>query len=240
MEDARGMLIEENLGLVRHVAKRFEGRGIEAEELFQIGSIGLIKAIDRFDHSMGVRLSTYAVPMIIGEIKCYLRDNGPIKISRTIRENAMKLEWARRKYVEKNGREPSISELTKETGLGREEILLALEAGRTVSSLDRVREGEDGEEYSLFDRIAKDDGGAGECAVTNPGAGDAEKDRVLDRMLTEQALGLLDPEERHLIALRFFQEKTQSQVAEILGVSQVQVSRREKKILEKLRKFLNS
>lgn len=237
MGDARELLIEKNLGLVRHVAKRFIGRGVDGEELFQIGSIGLIKAIDRFDQEKGVQLSTYAVPMIIGEIKCFLRDNGPIKISRTIKENAAKAEQAKRDFVRREGREPSLTELADKAKLGREELLLALESVRSVTSLDKVVEGEDGGGHTLLDVIAGE-GGMGTAKGLDDG--DKEKDRLLDRLLTEQILEKLDNEERKLIGLRYFREETQAEAAKTLGVSQVQVSRREKKILEKIRQFLNS
>ena len=235
----RKVLIEENLGLVRHVTKRFAGRGAEPEDLFQIGTIGLIKAVDRYDESLGTAFSTYAVPMILGEIRCFLRQDGPIKISRTIRENARRLALLREEERARLHREPRLAELAKAAGLSLEETMLALEADSALLSLERGTETAEGEALPLMERIAADmSGGIG--AVTRPGSVDAEKEAVLDRMLLGKGLDGLEKAEKKLIFLRYFRGATQSSVAKELGISQVQVSRREKKILEKLRQVINS
>lgn len=212
-EAARRVLIEKNLGLVRHVQKRFLGRGTEEEDLFQIGVIGLIKAIDGFDLSYGTQFSTYAVPVIMGELRQHFRDHGPIKISRTILENASKVEKAREELRQRIGYDPRLSELEEATGLRREDVLMALEAGEGVLSLDSeaVRE------------------------VPFLGGLEDEKERALERLLVKQIFDGLKPEEQKLLWLRFYREKTQTEIASLLGVSQVQVSRLEKKILLKLR-----
>ena len=235
----RKVLIEENLGLVRHVTRRFAGRGAEPEDLFQIGTIGLIKAVDRYDESLGTAFSTYAVPMILGEIRCFLRQDGPIKISRTIRENARRLALLREEEQARLHREPRLAELAKAADLSLEETMLALEADGALLSLEHGTETAEGEALPLMERIAADTfGGIG--AVTRPGSVDAEKEAVLDRMLLGKGLDGLEKAEKKLIFLRYFRGATQSSVAKELGISQVQVSRREKKILEKLRQVINS
>jgi len=237
-KEAREVLIEKNLGLVRHVQKRFMGRGVDPEDLFQIGVIGLMQAIDRFDPSLGLQFSTYAVPMIMGEIKRFLRDDGPIKVSRSIRENAWKLARARDKLAEELSREPRLDELAKEAGLSREETLLAMEADCCPESLDAGRETEDGSMLSLGDRIAA--AGNGIQASLSPQTRDAEKEKLLDHMLLRQLWGGLSKEEQKIIWLRYFRDKTQTEVSRDMGISQVQVSRKEKKILEKMRQLANS
>ena len=236
-EAARGELIEKNLGLVRHVAKRFAGRGVEGEDLFQIGVMGLIKALDRFDPEFGVQFSTYAVPMIMGEIRRFLRDDGPLRISRSIRENAAKLERIREDYQKRVGREPRLSELSCEAGIGLEDVVLALEASEGVASLEEASPYEDGESVPLLERLSGEAGSSGNA--TQAGNRDPEKERLLDRMLTTQLMEGLETEERKLIWLRFFRDMTQAETATHLGISQVQVGRREKKILEKMRQRIS-
>lgn len=213
---AREVLIEQNLGLVHHIVKRFLGRGYDAEDLFQIGVIGLIKSIDKFDTSYDVKFSTYAVPLITGEIKRFLRDDGMIKVSRSLKESGAKMKQAREKLQAVYGREPTLQEISEETGLSREEIVMALEANGEIESIDRSYTPGDGKETSLADRLPQ------------------EKDsheKLLNHMLLEQLLAGLGDTERRLIELRYFGERTQMQVAAELGISQVQVSRLEKKIL---------
>jgi RNA polymerase sporulation-specific sigma factor len=218
--------------------RRFLGRGYEAEDLFQIGVIGLMKAIDKFDLSLGVKFSTYAVPMITGEIKRFLRDDGPIKVSRTIRENGYKIGQARQRLQAFEGREPTLSELARETGLPLEEVVIALEAGAGVESIYSAVYQEDGNEVSLADRVVSGESGSvGSSTDGMCGGEDREKEELLNHMLLVQLLDSLTPRERELICLRYFEDKTQVEVAERLGISQVQVSRLEKKILQRLRQL---
>lgn len=237
-KDAREVLIESNLGLVHHIVKRFIGRGYEAEDLFQIGVIGLMKAVDKFNLEFDVKFSTYAVPLIMGEIKRFLRDDGMIKVSRNLKENGMKAKIAMEKLTGKLGREPSISEVAAEAGLSVEEIALALEAGAEVESIYKSVYQADGSEIYLVDKVMSGNGGR------MPGTGqvsggsistDFEKEKLLNRMVLGQVLNSLSERERSLIQMRYFQEKTQSEVAATMGISQVQVSRMEKKILLHMR-----
>lgn len=234
--DAREVLIEKNLGLVHHIVKRFANRGYDLEDLFQIGSIGLMKAIDKFDLSLGLKFSTYAVPMITGEIKRFLRDDGMVKVSRTIKENGLKVSMARQKLQGILGREPAIQEIAEETGLDREDIVLAMEASIEVESIYSAVYQDDGSEVYLVDKVVRGAGGSvGSSMVGIYDSGDKEKEELLNHMLLKQLLDSLEPSERELICMRYFQNKTQMEIASMLGISQVQVSRMEKKILLRLR-----
>lgn len=213
---ARDTLIEENMGLIHHVAKRFLGRGVEAEDLFQIGAIGLLKAVDRFDLGFGVRFSTYAVPMIAGEIRRFLRDDSMIKVSRSLKELAVKAARLREQLLMERGAEPGVEELAGRLGVEPEELVQAMDSCTEVESLQKVISQGDSEGTSLLERVEQ---------------GRDEQEELLRRMLLEELLASLAPKERRLIVLRFFHDRTQSQVAEELGMSQVQVSRLEKKIL---------
>ena len=213
---ARDTLIEENMGLIHHVAKRFLGRGVEAEDLFQIGAIGLLKAVDRFDLGFGVRFSTYAVPMIAGEIRRFLRDDSMIKVSRSLKELAVKAARLREQLLMERGAEPGVEELAGRLGVEAEELVQAMDSCTEVESLQKVISQGDSEGTSLLERVEQ---------------GRDEQEELLRRMLLEELLVSLDPKERRLIVLRFSHDRTQSQVAEELGMSQVQVSRLEKKIL---------
>lgn len=222
-KEAREVLIEKNLGLVHHIVKRFLGRGYDGEDLFQIGSIGLMKAIDKFDLSYDVKFSTYAVPMITGEIKRFLRDDGMVKVSRTLKENGFKIHQAAQRITQRVGREATLEEISAETGILVEDIVMAMEAGAEVESIYKSVYQQDGNEIYMVDRLpAKED----------------ENERILNHMLLEQLMGELDGAERKLIELRYFEEKTQVEVAGTLGISQVQVSRLEKKILLRLRELV--
>ncbi len=235
-KDAREVLIEKNLGLVRHIVKRFIGRGYDLEELFQIGTIGLMKAIDKFDLKLGLQFSTYAVPMITGEIKRFLRDDGLIKVSRTIKENGMKVKMARQRLQAMQSKEPTLQELADETGLSVEDVVLALEASVEVESIYAAVYQDDGSEVYLVDKVVSaETGSVGSSAVGGCGSDDAEKEKLLNHMLLKQLLDSLEPGDRELIDMRYFQNKTQVEIAAILGISQVQVSRKEKKILLGLR-----
>ena len=234
---AREVLIENNLGLVHHIVRRFVGRGCDMEDLFQIGTIGLMKAIDKFDLGVGVRFSTYAVPMITGEIKRFLRDDGPVKISRTIKENGLKVRLARQRLQAELRREPTMQEIAKATDLTEEEIVLAMEAGVEVESLYSAVYQDDGSEMYLVDKVVQGERGCA-CSSLLNGAGnggDAEKEKLLDHLLLSQLLESLKAEERELICMRYFQNRTQVEIASMMGISQVQVSRLEKKILLRMR-----
>lgn len=217
---ARDALIEENMGLIHHVAKRFLGRGVEAEDLFQIGAIGLLKAVDRFDLGFGVRFSTYAVPMIAGEIRRFLRDDSMIKVSRSLKELAMKAARLREQLLMERGAEPGVEELASSLGVEPEELVQAMDSCTEVESLQKVISQGDSDGTSLMERVEQ---------------GRDEQEELLRRMLLEELLSSLEPKERRLIVLRFFGDLTQTQVAEDLGMSQVQVSRLEKKILQALK-----
>lgn len=212
----REVLIEENLGLVHHIVRRFLGRGYDAEDLFQIGTIGLMKAIDKFDLNYDVKFSTYAVPMIAGEIKRFLRDDGMVKVGRAIKENGFRVKAVREKLTHTLGREPTLEEVAKASELPVEEVVMALEAGAEVESIYKSVYQADGSEIFLVDKLATED---------------KEKENLMNRMLVNQLLDGLGEQERQIITLRFFGEQTQTQVAQKLGISQVQVSRLEKKIL---------
>ncbi len=221
-KEAREVLIEKNLGLVHAIVRRFIGRGVETEDLFQIGTIGLIKAIDHFDLSFDVKFSTYAVPLITGEIKRFLRDDGIVKVSRTIKEQGQKLKLLRQSMQVQLGREPTLQELVAESGYTMEEIVMATEADCKVESIYTSVYQNDGKQVELVDMLGKED---------------TEKEELLNRMLLQQLIGNLNEKETLLIRMRYFQDKTQTEVAKCMGISQVQVSRLEKKILLSMRKF---
>ena len=220
---ARDRLVEDNVGLVWSIVRRFAGRGHELEDLFQIGSIGLLKAIDKFDLSFDVRFSTYAVPMITGEIKRFLRDDGMIKVSRSVKELGMKVGAARESLSGSLGREPTIEEIAGELKVSREEVAASLEAGAEVESLYRPFGKNDGQELCLMDRLEEKE--------------DAEE-TLLNRMVLRELISELGPKEREIIIRRYFYNQTQSVIAADLDISQVQVSRLEKKILRQMREKL--
>lgn len=220
---ARDKVYEENTGLIYSVVKRFAGRGVEAEDLFQIGSIGLLKAVDKFDTSFEVKFSTYAVPMIIGEIRRYLRDTGIIKVSRSLKESQYRVFKIREDLEKKLGREPSVTELAEAAEISLEELNMVLEAGAEVESLHKTIYQGEGTELSLLDKIPEKEN---------------RQEKLLDKVLLEELLGRLEAEERKLIYMRYFQDMTQTEIARQLHISQVQVSRMEKRILKKLKKLL--
>lgn len=220
---ARDQLVEDNVGLVWSIVRRFAGRGHELEDLFQIGSIGLLKAIDKFDLSYDVRFSTYAVPMITGEIKRFLRDDGLIKVSRSVKELGMKVGAARESLSGSLGREPTIEEIAGELKVSREEVAASLEAGAEVESLYRPFGKNDGQELCLMDRLEEKE--------------DVEE-TLLNRMVLRELISELGPKEREIIIRRYFYNQTQSVIAADLDISQVQVSRLEKKILRQMREKL--
>ncbi|MBQ1187266.1 MAG: sigma-70 family RNA polymerase sigma factor [Clostridia bacterium] len=217
MQD-RNQLIETNVRLVHSCCKRFVGRGIEYEDIFQVGCIGLLKAADGFDSSRGLCFSTYAVPNIIGEIKRLFRDTGSVKVSRSIKELSLKVQ-REKEYAEKIGEEPTVTVLAQRLSVTPEEIVEALDASRQVLSL--TYENEDGTNEL-------------ELPV------DSHENEICSRILIDDAVARLDREEQDIIKLRYFHEKTQTQTAELLGISQVQVSRKEKKALERLRIYMSA
>ena len=218
---AREQLVEENTGLFWCVVKKFYGRGVEAEDLFQIGSIGLLKAIERFDKSYQVKFSTYAVPMILGEIKRFLRDDGMIKVSRSYKELAYKAVREKERYIEQNGTEPDILQLAGILQVEKEELAAAMDSVNEVESLHKLVYQSDGKEITLSDQISTEI---------------SEQEMIVDRMFIADIMRGLKKEERQLIYLRYFAEKTQRETGEIMHISQVQVSRMEKKILDCIRK----
>lgn len=220
-KEAREVLIEQNLGLVHHIVKRFLGRGYEAEDLFQIGVIGLIKSIDKFNTEYDVKFSTYAVPLITGEIKRFIRDDGMVKVSRTLKENGMRVKYARERLSNSLNREPTLEEVAKEAVLTVEEVVLAMEANVQVESIYKSVYQNDGNEIFMVDQLADE--------KLN------EQETVLNHLVVNQLIGDLPQKEQKLIRLRYYQEKTQTEVAKVLGISQVQVSRLEKKILLDMR-----
>ncbi len=219
-KEARDTLFEENTGLIYSVARRFLGRGVEMEDLFQIGSIGLLKAVDKFDPAFEVKFSTYAIPMILGELKRFFRDDGMIKVSRSIKENQHRVYLAREKIEKELGREPSLKEIAEMLEMPPEEVAMTMDSAAEVESLYRTVYQSEGSDISLIDKI--------------PEKENAEE-HLLNRIFLEEILGKLESSDRKLLYMRYFQDQTQTQIAEQLGVSQVQVSRMEKRILKKLR-----
>jgi len=213
----RDTLITENMGLVHSCAHRFAGRGIEYEDLFQAGCMGLVKAFDAFDRERGVRFSTYAVPVILGEMKRLFRDGGAVKISRSLKELSLKAIREREKFILKVGREPTVSELGKVLLVSDEEVTEALCAAAPVISL-----------------TAGEDEGGGQTDVPV----DSPEEKITEKLSVIKAISDLDERDRKIIKLRYYENRTQTQTAQVLGMTQVQVSRREKKILEILRKEL--
>ena len=215
-------LISQNIGLVHFVIKRFSNRGQDMEELFQVGCVGLCKAVDGFDEELELKFSTYAVPVILGEVKRFLRDNTQVHISRGVKELGMKLHYAREKYEARYHREPTITELADMTGMKSEDILLATEAMRPVESLDAFVN-EDESDIRRVDLLKSRENA---------------QEQVINRILCEEAFRNMSAEEQQMVHLRYFENMTQMQVAAIMGMSQVQVSRMEKKILLRLREIL--
>lgn len=236
-KDMRDRIVQENIGLVWSIVRRFLNRGYDAEDLFQIGCIGLIKAIDKFDTGFDVKFSTYAVPMISGEIKRFLRDDGIVKVSRTLKENGWKIKQAAEKISHEMGRDATLQEIAAATELSKEEVVMAMEANVEVESIYKSIYQNDGNEIYMVDQIVS--GGDGKNIGRTAGSNfceDVEKEKLLDSMMIQQLMDDLGEREKRLIELRYFKEKTQSQVAKEFGISQVQVSRMEKRILMEMRK----
>ena len=222
--EAMNRLIEANLPLVTSISKKFINRGYDYEDIYQIGCMGLVKAIDNFDLDQNVKFSTYAVPMIIGEIKRFLRDDGIIKVSRNVKSLAKKLHFDKEALTKKLNRDPSIEELAEFSGIDKEEILFALESSASMQYLYEVIHQDDGAPVLLIDKLSENA---------------AEDKNLTEKIALKEALNSLDVKSRQIIVLRYFKDKTQIQVAKMLGISQVQVSRIEKKVLSEMRKQLD-
>ncbi|MFC2948259.1 RNA polymerase sporulation sigma factor SigF [Virgibacillus sediminis] len=221
-KEARNILVERNIRLVWSVVQRFINRGYDPDDLFQIGSIGLIKSIDKFDLSYDVRFSTYAVPMIIGEIKRFIRDDGSVKVSRSLKETNNKIRKKKDELTKKLGRSPTVTELAAELDISPEEVVHAQEASKSPHSIHETVFENDGDPITLLDQIAEDDTG------------------WFDKISLQEAIRDLNDRERLIVYLRYYKDQTQTEVAERLGISQVQVSRLEKKILEDIKKYIDS
>ena len=222
-KEARDRLVMENAGLVWSIVKRFAGRGTEVEDLFQIGNIGLMKAIDRFDTELGVRFSTYAVPMILGEIRRFLRDDGMIKVSRPLKELAGKVGAAREKLEADLGREPTVEEIAGMLEIKREDVVFALDA-----IVDPV---------SLYEPVYSD-GGDTICVMDQVKDSKNTDESWLEQIALKEAIARLSERERHILNLRFFEGKTQMEVSAEVGISQAQVSRLEKNAISQIKKNL--
>ena len=218
-------LIEDNSRLVWSIVRRFNGRGYDIEDLYQIGSIGLIKAIQRFDTSFEVRLSTYAVPYILGEIKRFIRDDGPIKISRSIKELNIKIIELQKEYLNKYGKEITLEQLAKELKTSKEDISMALDSARPVNSIEdsQYRDNKTDKTISLIDQLS---------------SGKDEENEITNRIAIKKLISELKDNEKEVILLRYYKGKTQMQVAKILGITQVQVSRIERKVLDNMKRKL--
>ena len=225
-KEAKESIVQNNLNLVRSIVHRFTNRGYEWDDLFQIGCIGLVKSIERFDYNYCVKFSTYAVPMIIGEIKRFIRDDNPIKVSRPVKELAFRVHKTQERLQGQLGREPTIMEVSKELALAPQEIIAALEAIQPTTSLYEQTFRDDGDAIHLLDQI--------KCSENDPGSSS------FDNLALREVLSRLPTKERKVIELRFFQDKTQSEIAALIQVSQVQVSRIEKQALNMIRELMET
>ena len=220
-------ILKENNGLIWSIVKRFQGRGYDLEDLYQIGCMGFIKAIKRFDTNYDVKLSTYAVPYMIGEIKRYIRDDGPIKVSRGIKELGVKIRELQKEYLNKKGIEIKTEDIAKKLKISKEDVVLALESTNMVESIDGTyyTDNKDGNSINLIEKLS-----------TNKD----EEEMIKTKITLNEMIENLSKRDKEIIMLRFFKEKTQSQVAKILGITQVQVSRLERKILNNMKMKLCS
>ncbi len=220
--EAKSRIYELNIGLIHMVLERFKNTVYDYDDLFQVGAIGLLKAIERFDFAYNVRFSTYAVPMIIGEIKKFLRDDGMVKVQRGIKEKYSRIRWAQDKLRGDLGREPGVNEIASLLEIDREDIVLAMEACQLPAYIDDVMPGGEKEHLSLIERLVNDEGNV----------------VMLEKLALREALAKLDNREREVIMRRFFKDETQTNIALDLGVSQVQVSRIERSAINKLKDML--
>lgn len=220
-KSAKEKLIRENTGLIWSIVKKFSNRGYELDDLFQIGAIGLLKCIDKFNNNYGVKFSTYAVPMIMGEIKRFLRDDGLIKISRPIKEISKKIKYVQENFFKRTGNFPTLNDLADELKISYEELLIAMDSNKNVESIYKTIRQPDGNTTYLIDKIKYD-----------------EHSRIIDQITVNDIINKLEDAEKEIILQRYFYDQTQSQIAKKLNISQVQVSRLEKKILLKMKKNL--
>ena len=220
-------LIRDNNGLIWSIVKRFTNRGYEAQDLYQIGCMGFIKSIKRFDTNFEVKLSTYSVPYILGEIKRFIRDDGPIKVSRSIKELNAKINEIKKYHLNKTGKEITIEEICKELKVEKEDVIMAMESTNVIESIEgaATAENKDGKQMTIFEKIS---------------TGKNEEEAITNKIVVKQLINELEDRDKEIILLRFFKEKTQTEVAKILGISQVQVSRIERKILNKMKIKLTS
>lgn len=219
-EKAMEELIKNNKGLIWSIVKRFQNRGYELEDLYQVGVMGFIKCIKRFDSSFEVRLSTYAVPYVLGEVKRYIRDNGPIKVSRSLKELAIKVMEVQNEYYRKTGQEIRIEELAKLVNSTKEDVALALEAFQPVNSIDEQLYSESEDGITLLDKMSNQVD---------------EASMLTNKICIQDAIDNLKEKEKQIILLRYYKGKTQTEIAKIMGITQVQVSRIEKKVLSNMR-----
>ncbi|MBP2032480.1 RNA polymerase sporulation-specific sigma factor [Clostridium algifaecis] len=222
-KDSLNKLVEVNLPLVTSISKKFLNRGYEYEDIFQIGCMGLMKAINNFDEKYNVKFSTYAVPMIMGEIKRFLRDDGMIKVSRSVKNTAKKLHYDKEKLTKKLNREPTVEELSNYSGVNVDDLIFASESANSMQYLYDTIHQDDGSPVLLIDKLSQ-----------NPN----EDVEMVDRIALKETLQNLDVKSRQIIMLRYFKDKTQVQVAKMLGINQVQVSRIEKKVLKMMKDIL--
>lgn len=223
--EAMENLIKNNQGLIWNIVKRFSGRNYEIEDLYQIGCLGFIKAIRRFDTNFEVQVSTYAVPYILGEIKKYIRDDGIVKVSRSVKELGIKVKQLQNEYLKKHKEEISIQEIAKELNVDKEEVIFAIEAQRPVESIYQEEQGDEKNKRELISKIPSNNN---------------QENNIVNNMALAQIIENLDSRERQIIILRFYRDKTQTQVGKMLGISQVQVSRIEKNVLSKMKQKLEA
>ena len=216
-------LVNDNQGLIWNIVRRFTGRNYEIEDLYQIGCMGFVKAIKRFNTDFDVQFSTYAVPYILGEIKKFIWDDGIIKVSRSVKELGIRIKQIQNEYIKKNQEEMSLGQLSKELNVDKEEIIFAMEAQRPIESIHQEEKNDDNNKRKLADRISSQEN---------------QESTIVNKMILNQVIDELKARERQIIILRFYREKTQTEVGKLLGISQVQVSRIEKNVLEKMKQKL--
>ena len=222
-QTAREVILEQNINLVRSIVHRFTNRGYEWDDLFQIGCIGLVKAIDRFDTAYSVKFSTYAVPMIIGEIRRFMRDDNPVKISRSIKELALRIHRTQEKLQGTLGRDPTIVEIAEELLLPVQEVVAALEAVQPPTSIYSQSVRDDGDSILLLDHLRRTD-----------------DDGAFENLVLREVISKLPSKEQTIIKMRFFEDRTQSEIAAVIGLSQVQVSRIEKNALRLMKEYIKT